>query len=74
MLLCSGANLSCRWLVGVSYRVSFGADPIANAGGGMFGSFASVPGAIHLDEDGDMEVRLHPERTCLAWRMYSCSV
>ena len=48
----------CRWLVGVSYRVSFGSDPIANAGGGVFGSFASVPGAIHLDEAGDMDVSL----------------
>lgn len=42
--------------MGVSYRVSFGSDPIANAGGGVFGSFASVPGAIHLDEAGDMDV------------------
>ena len=42
--------------MGVSYRVSFGSDPIASAGGGVFGSFASVPGAIHLDEAGDMEV------------------
>ncbi len=50
--------------MGVSYRVSFGSDPIANAGGGVFGSFASVPGAIHLDEEGDMEVR--PKSTSLA--------
>ena len=46
-----------RWLVGVSYRVSFGSDPVANAGGGMFGSFAAVAGAIHLDEGGDMETQ-----------------
>ena len=57
------AGAFCRWLVGVSYRVSFGSDPIANAGGGVFGGFASVPGAIHLDEDGDMEVSLRPECT-----------
>ena len=43
--------------MGASYRVSFGSDPVANAGGGMFGSFAAVAGAIHLDEEGDMETQ-----------------
>lgn len=45
-----------RWVVGTSYRVSFGHDPIANAGGGLLRSFESVPSNIYLNEDANMEV------------------
>ena len=47
-----------RWVVANSYRVSFGHDPFATAGGGMLSAFEPVPGTVYLDEAANLEVRV----------------
>lgn len=49
-----------RWVVGNSYRVTFGHDPISQMGGGVLSSFESVPGTVYLDQNANMEVGRWP--------------
>ena len=68
----SSPHIPCRWVVGVSYKVGFGHDPMLSMGGGMLSSFEPVPGTIHLDSSSSMEVTLGCPSMLATWARVRC--